>query len=123
MAPQRRTQSLTMQYGCQLNSRELSRCLAAFAAAYARRNRPQARRCCPQYFVNGDKMADIVNLNKFRKRKAKDARLKQAETNRRLHGRTKAERAHDALQKKKLETVIEHARLEPPTDTEDENTP
>ncbi len=65
-------------------------------------------------------MAKVVSLNKFRKQKAKDARVKQAETNRRLHGRTKAERAHDALQKKKLETAADHARLEPASNTDDE---
>ena len=60
-------------------------------------------------------MSNVVNLNKFRKQKAKEARVKQADTNRRLHGRTKAERAHDALQKKQLETQVEGARLIPKT--------
>jgi hypothetical protein len=55
----------------------------------------------------------VVNLNKFKKQKAKALRVKQAETNRRLHGRTKAERASDALQKKRLETSVDGARLEP----------
>lgn len=64
-------------------------------------------------------MGDVVNLNKFRKRKAKEEREKQAETNRRLHGRTKAERTRDALQKKQLETKVDGARLEePPGDEE-----
>jgi hypothetical protein len=57
-------------------------------------------------------MGNVVNLNKFRKQKAKVERAAQAETNRRLHGRTKAERAHDALQKRKLETGVDHARLD-----------
>ncbi|MES1174160.1 MAG: DUF4169 family protein [Myxococcales bacterium] len=56
-------------------------------------------------------MSNVVNLNKFRKQKAKAARVKQADTNRRLHGRTKAERARDALQKKQLETQVDGARL------------
>jgi hypothetical protein len=55
---------------------------------------------------------NVVNLNKFKKQKAKAARVKQAETNRRLHGRSKAERARDALQKKQLETSVDGARLE-----------
>jgi hypothetical protein len=58
-------------------------------------------------------VSKVVNLNKFRKQKAKQVRVKQADTNRRLHGRTKAERAHDALQKKKLESSVDQARLEP----------
>jgi hypothetical protein len=64
-------------------------------------------------------MGDVVNLNKFRKRKAKEARDKLAETNRRLHGRTKAERARDALQKKQLETQVDGAHLEEPPSDED----
>jgi hypothetical protein len=51
-------------------------------------------------------MANVVNLNKFRKRKAKAEREKRAETNRRLHGRTQAERQRDELQKKQLEAKI-----------------
>lgn len=57
-------------------------------------------------------MGNVVNLNQFKKRKAKLERKQQAETNRRLHGRTKAERARDALQKKRLETSVDGARLE-----------
>ncbi len=57
-------------------------------------------------------MGKVVNLNKFKKQKAKAAREKQAETNRRLHGRSRAERAREALQKKQLETIVDGARLE-----------
>lgn len=57
-------------------------------------------------------MSNVVNLNKFKKRKAKAERKKVAETNRRLHGRTKAERARDALQKKRQESSVDGARLE-----------
>jgi hypothetical protein len=59
-------------------------------------------------------MSKVVNLNKFRKRKAKLAKEQRAETNRRLHGRTKAERERDLLQKSKLARQVEGARLEPP---------
>ena len=59
-------------------------------------------------------MGKLVNLNKFRKRKAKVEKERQAETNRRLHGRSKAERAQDLLQKRKLEKQVDGARLEPP---------
>jgi hypothetical protein len=58
-------------------------------------------------------MGNVVNLNKFRKRKAKEQREKQADTNRRLHGRTKAERERDELQKRQLEKGLEGKRLEP----------
>ncbi|HYP77565.1 MAG TPA: DUF4169 family protein [Polyangiaceae bacterium] len=64
-------------------------------------------------------MSNVVNLNKFRKQKAKAARVKQAETNRRLHGRTKAERAREAQQRKQLEAGVDGARLEPTPSTEE----
>jgi hypothetical protein len=64
-------------------------------------------------------MSNVVNLNKFKKQKAKAARVKQAETNRRLHGRTKAERARDALQKKQLETSVDGALLGAAPDADD----
>jgi hypothetical protein len=64
-------------------------------------------------------MSNVVNLNKFRKRKAKLEKERRAETNRRLHGRTKAERARDELQKRKLETQVDGARLEGAASTED----
>ena len=57
-------------------------------------------------------MGNVVNLNRFRKRKAKEDAAKRAETNRRLHGRTKAERARDELSKKRLDSKLEGARLE-----------
>jgi Domain of unknown function (DUF4169) len=57
-------------------------------------------------------MGDVVNLNKFRKRQAKEERVKRAETNRRLHGRTKAERAREALQKEQLTRTVDGAFLD-----------
>lgn len=59
-------------------------------------------------------MSKVVNLNKFRKRKAKLAKEQRAATNRRLHGRTKAEREREQLQKSKLARQVEGSRLEPP---------
>jgi hypothetical protein len=57
-------------------------------------------------------MGDVVNLNKYRKKKAKLARERRAETNRRLHGRTKSERARDELQKRLLDAKVDGAHLE-----------
>ncbi len=56
-------------------------------------------------------MAKVVNLNKFRKQKAKVEREKQAETNKRLHGRTKAERMLELKQKQLLDGKVDGARL------------
>ena len=69
-------------------------------------------------------MGNVVNLNRFRKRKAKAERRKQAEVNRRLHGRTKAEVAREELQKKQLTRTVEGAKLDnapqlPPGETDD----
>jgi hypothetical protein len=58
-------------------------------------------------------MGDVINLNKFRKRKAKSDRQKQAEVKRRLHGRTKAERSREELQKQQFTSRVDGARLEP----------
>jgi hypothetical protein len=57
-------------------------------------------------------MNNVVNLNKFRKRKAKAEREQRAETNRRLHGRTGAERAREELQKQQLTSKVDGARLD-----------
>jgi hypothetical protein len=59
-------------------------------------------------------MGKVVNLNRFRKAKAKADRTQRAEVNRRLHGRTKAERARDALQKQQLTRAVDGAKLDPP---------
>lgn len=57
-------------------------------------------------------MGDVVNLNKFRKAKAKAERVKQADVNRRLHGRTKAERTRDELHKQQFTRHLDGAKLE-----------
>src|SRR5690606_23203008 len=56
-------------------------------------------------------MGDVINLNRFRKKKAREEKARRAETNRRLHGRTKAERARDEAQKKHLEDKLNGAFL------------
>jgi hypothetical protein len=58
------------------------------------------------------RMAKVVNLNKFRKQKAKLEREKRADVNRRLHGRTKAERQRELLQKQRLTDKVDGARLD-----------
>jgi len=58
-------------------------------------------------------MGKVVNLNRFRKQKAKAERARRAAVNRRWHGRTKAERAREALQKEQLTKGVDGAKLEP----------
>lgn len=68
-------------------------------------------------------MANVVNLNKFRKKRAKLEREKQAEVNRRLHGRSKAERAHDELRKRLLDAKLDGAHLERGAATDSDEEP
>jgi hypothetical protein len=66
-------------------------------------------------------MAKVVNLNQFRKRKAKAEASKRADTNRRLHGRTRAERTRDERKKQMQDAKLDGAHLESvPTDRGDE---
>lgn len=52
-------------------------------------------------------MAEIVNLRRARKRRERDERARQADENRILHGRPRAEREHrEAL------SVLERRRLD-----------
>jgi hypothetical protein len=65
-------------------------------------------------------VSNVVNLNKFRKAKAKAEAKKRAEANVRLHGRTKAERELEAKQKELLERRVDGARLGPADEDEGE---
>jgi len=57
--------------------------------------------------------AEIVNLRKVRKQKAKAEHDRQAEANRRLHGMTRAERDRLAEEKRRLDAhVAGHRRDE-----------
>ncbi len=53
----------------------------------------------------------MINLNRFRKKKAREEKERRAETNRRFHGRTKAERAREETEKQRLEKKIDGAFL------------
>ena len=66
-------------------------------------------------------MAKVINLNKFRKRKRKDEAAKQAETNRRLHGRTKAERERERAERQKLDSTLDGAFMRPQAEDDHED--
>jgi hypothetical protein len=68
-------------------------------------------------------MTNVVNLNKFRKQKAKVEREKRAETNKRLHGRTKAERLLELKQKQLRDGKVDGARLSSPPSEPDSSKP
>ncbi len=57
-------------------------------------------------------MADVVNLNRFRKARAKAAAAKTAENNRVKHGTPKALRKQSDTERKRAAQEIEGKRLE-----------
>lgn len=59
-------------------------------------------------------MGKVINLNKYRKRKEKLEREKQAGVNRRLHGRSSTERAREDVQKRQLTRAVDGAKLDAP---------
>lgn len=59
-------------------------------------------------------MAEIVNLNRARKAKARADARSQAAANRAAHGRTKAERGVVRAERAQRESVLDGARIERP---------
>lgn len=57
-------------------------------------------------------MAEIVNLNRARKAKAKTVAAEQAEANRARFGRTKAEKAREAQEKARREALLDGVKRE-----------
>ncbi|MET0591145.1 MAG: DUF4169 family protein [Polyangiaceae bacterium] len=56
--------------------------------------------------------SNVVNLNRFRKKKRREEKAKQAEINRVKHGRTNAERERDRVERERALRGIEGKRLE-----------
>ncbi len=61
-------------------------------------------------------MADIVNLRRARKDRARRERESEADANRRRFGRTKAEKAAESDAKARAQRNLEGKTLEPPRD-------
>jgi hypothetical protein len=61
-------------------------------------------------------MAEIINLNKARKAKARADAKTEAAANRASHGQTKGERAQADAEKAHLNHVLDGARIERPDD-------
>jgi Domain of unknown function (DUF4169) len=55
-------------------------------------------------------MAEIINLNKARKAKAKAAGAVKAVENRAKFGRTKAEKARDAAERTRIERAVDESK-------------
>jgi len=57
-------------------------------------------------------MSEIVNLRRVRKHKARADAAQAADQARRLHGRTRAERARDEQDRARREALLDGARLD-----------
>lgn len=61
-------------------------------------------------------MGDTVNLRQFRKQKARADKAKAADQNRARHGRSKADKQRDDLERQNVLTFIEGHRRQPAAD-------
>jgi hypothetical protein len=57
-------------------------------------------------------VSNVVNLNKFRKKKKREGEVKQAEQNRIRHGRTKAEKERELAERARLARLVDGHRLD-----------
>lgn len=57
-------------------------------------------------------MSNVVKLGKFRKKKAREEKAKQAEINRIRHGRTQAEKDAELAERQRAARLIDGKRLE-----------
>ena len=55
---------------------------------------------------------NAINLNRFRKKKQREEKAKQAEINRVRHGRTQAEKDRERLERERAVRLIDGKRLE-----------
>lgn len=58
-------------------------------------------------------MSEIINLRQFKKNKARASREEQADQNRILFGRTKAEKGFAKEEARKTNSFLENNKLEP----------
>ena len=56
--------------------------------------------------------SNVINLNRFRKKKQRAEKAKQAEINRIRHGRTQAEKDRERLERERAARLIDGKRLE-----------
>ncbi|HSO39153.1 MAG TPA: DUF4169 family protein [Labilithrix sp.] len=56
--------------------------------------------------------SNVVNLNRFRKKKQREEKAKQAEINRIRHGRTQAEKDRERAERERAARSIDGKRLE-----------
>ena len=68
----------------------------------------------------GRGVGDVINLRLVRKQRARDEASSKADRNRRLFGRTVAEKAADAAAKTRIEKTLDSAKLDSTSDTLEE---
>lgn len=56
--------------------------------------------------------SNVVNLNRFRKKKQREDKAKQAEINRARHGRTTAQKERELADRERATRLLEGKRLE-----------
>ncbi len=66
---------------------------------------------------------NVVNLNRFRKKKQREQKAKQAEINRIRHGRTQAEKDRERVERERAARAIDGKRLEQGPDDERGSSP
>lgn len=57
-------------------------------------------------------MGDLINLNRFKKRTARDVAAKQADANRARFGRTKSERTFQEQRTLRADTVLDQHHID-----------
>ncbi len=62
--------------------------------------------------LEGMAMGDIVNLKRFRKRGEREQAAKEAEANRARFGRSKSERAADAMRARRADELLDQHRVD-----------
>src|SRR5689334_18719880 len=60
----------------------------------------------------GPNVGKVVNLNRFRKKKEREEKARQAEINRVRHGRTKAQKDQELADRQRAARLLEGKRLE-----------
>lgn len=66
----------------------------------------------PHRWAETDAVGEIINLNRLRKARARDAEAAKAAENRVRHGRTGAEKARDATDAARRRAALEGHRVE-----------
>jgi hypothetical protein len=59
-----------------------------------------------------ERMGKVINLNRYRKKKAREDRATRSETNRAQHGLTKEERALEARRKEQRDRHVDGHKLD-----------